>query len=596
VALTRSHDGSVVLNELGGIAPAESAAVYRTRRHADTWVMAAGDFVPFSTDAETFELDSYLDAALPKAEYVLYPDFRIALTRNNPLLFAWIYMKHRLISEDTGDAVTFSDFHLAMYHWAAVEWTQPLGEPKKFRDLWLGPRNIGKSTTLEIEMLWALCHGWAKFVAIFSGSERQARFLISSLTEELKNNPLLRKDYPSVAKAYGKLPAELRELEEDRVDFYRSRSGAVIISLSATASVAGMRVGGKRPDLMILDDIEQTGESYSASQAESRLTTVLQSILPLRRTARVILTGTAQMVGSIMHTAVASVDGTEQAETGIVHSKPVNVPDDAKWLEEMNLTLHWYRPLVSRPNGSRRSVWQEMWDTNMLLEIENTREYAETYDNKPWVSHGILFSRDTYRYDLLASASIAVLSLDPARTSKAGSDFAGISIVRYSKIKDVFQVVYAEQSRLNGKALRARILGLLDGYLTEYPDEQINTILVETNVGTDMADIDNGILHDLPVRVEPVHWGGRGEYRVYGDKDARMERASQEYYHGRVLHKRGAPGISLLEQTQMAYPKVAHDDISDSVVNALLVIRHNMRKELAARRKAPTVQRVSYGR
>jgi hypothetical protein len=42
--------------------------------------MAAGDFIEYPTDAECFDLDSYLDTAMPKPEYALYTDFRASCT------------------------------------------------------------------------------------------------------------------------------------------------------------------------------------------------------------------------------------------------------------------------------------------------------------------------------------------------------------------------------------------------------------------------------------------------------------------------------------------------------------------------------------
>ncbi|MET8149383.1 hypothetical protein ACIBSW_34520 [Actinoplanes sp. NPDC049668] len=535
-----------------------------------------GDFIDFSTDAEVFDLGQYLSEATGgHPELLDFPDGRKALTRKNALLWAVVYFRHWLRSEDTNDKITFSDFHLSIYRWASQDWLLPLGEPKKFRDAILGPRGIGKTTTLKILCLWALLHGHFKFLAVFSGSEDQSRLLIDSLTEELRTNLLLRADFPEHAKSYGKLPAELRALEQDRVDFFRTRGGAVIVARSVTASVAGLNVSGRRPDAIVLDDIEQVGENYTATRAQQRLATVLQSILPLRLTARVIFLGTAQLTASVMHEAVRSVEQVKS--NGITISKPV-AADAPDWLKSLNVTVRWFRPLVTRPDGSRRSIWPAMWSSAFLLDLEKSdpREYGETFDNSPWVSSGVFWSREYFTYGSLESASFTVLSVDPARNAKAESDYTGIAVVSYSKAVDKFEVKHAEQARVTGNQLRAKVLALLETY------SDITSIVVEVNTDVAFAS-DAGIFNDIPVPVVPV--------RQTLPKPVRYEQAAIEWHHGRVLHTQRHP---LLEGMLIAYPNIAHDDLTDACVTAVCEIRKRVRESQAPRPLSAVAARSSY--
>jgi hypothetical protein len=65
-------------------------------------------------------------------------------------------------------------------------------------------------------------------------------------------------------------------------------------------------VGEKRPDLIILDDVEPSESNYSAYLAEKRLSTIQNAILPLNEWARVVWVGTVTTDGSLIHQAVKS--------------------------------------------------------------------------------------------------------------------------------------------------------------------------------------------------------------------------------------------------------------------------------------------------
>lgn len=103
-----------------------SWSVYRCRqRRVDTSLMAAGDFIDFSTDAESFDLDEYLVRATDgHPELLDYPETRKALTRKNTLLFALVYLRDRLKNQD--GQITFSDYHLWFHRWASQTWIKPV--------------------------------------------------------------------------------------------------------------------------------------------------------------------------------------------------------------------------------------------------------------------------------------------------------------------------------------------------------------------------------------------------------------------------------------------------------------------------------------
>src|ERR1035441_9143899 len=71
------------------------------------------DGVPFTS--ATFSLDEWLAEQVPDYRLLDYARARRSLCRVNPLLFAILYLPNVLKSEETGNAITFSDVQLEMY-------------------------------------------------------------------------------------------------------------------------------------------------------------------------------------------------------------------------------------------------------------------------------------------------------------------------------------------------------------------------------------------------------------------------------------------------------------------------------------------------
>jgi hypothetical protein len=479
-----------------------------------------------------------------------------------------MYLGNRLKTRH-GDKseITFSDYHLQFHHWASTTLVNPQLAPQGPVDAWTTCRECGKSTTSHCALLWGFCHGHTPFIVVISASDEQSRMHLTSMTEMLKGSKALKLDFPhAVPQRTQRLTQEERELQEDRVDFFRTKAG-IIISRPVTGSMAGTLVGGQRPQLLWLDDVEQIGEGYSANMAEKRLDTVLTNVLPLGGQARVLITMTNQMHGSIADHFKRSVEATNEAQLGQVHAKPQPSDDLPEWLEDINPTIHWVRPLITRPDGTKRSLWPNgpaMFSTPYLLEIEGSRKYAERYDCQPWISSGIAFSRDMFQQGTIESSSFTVLSVDHARTAKGG-DYSALGVIRYSRVKDQFEVSYATAVHVTGAQLRTKIVALLQAY------PEIKAVLIESPVGQDFLDPGAGLYHDLPgvnlINVEQKH---------YGTKEVRYELASVEFFHKRVWFAEKMP---LLESTLLSWPKVAHDDLSDVVITAICVIRKMVQEE-----------------
>ena len=112
-------------------------------------------------------------------------------------------------------------------------------------------RGSGKSTILNLGYpIWSvLGRQQKKCVITISNSQEQARNHFSNIKRELESNDLLKHDLGPFRQEETPWGAYSLELEH---------YGAKIISVSRGQSIRGMRHSEHRPDLMILDDVEDT--------------------------------------------------------------------------------------------------------------------------------------------------------------------------------------------------------------------------------------------------------------------------------------------------------------------------------------------------
>lgn len=463
------------------------------------------------------------------------------------MAFARIYLAHHLRSEETGGEMTFSDVHHAWCEHAKT-WIAPLGEPLSQRDAFVAPRSMGKSTWWFLALpLWAAAFGYVKFAAAFADSAAQAEAHLQTFKHELDTNAKLRADFPDLVRPA--VRPRGTQVADNRAMLFTA-SGFVFAARGIDSSSLGMKVGERRPDLLIFDDIEPDEANYSAEQAKKRLGTLTDAILPLNVNARVVIVGTVTMPGSIVHQLVRSVRETGPAE---------------QWIIDENIRCHYYPPIVTDESGVERSVWPGRWSLDFLNSIRHTASFAKNYANDPRGINGAYWSADDYVYgDDAGVPHRWLISIDPAVTTKKSSDFTGISVVSCRRDGSKAVVHYAVEVKVKGDELRALVLQLLDTF------PEIGLILIESNQG---GEVWQTVLHSMPVKVK-TQWNGL-------KKEFRASKAHALYQRGRVLH---AKRLDRLEEQQIAFPKASHDDMVDSVGTALIyfLARHATPKASAS--------------
>lgn len=480
----------------------------------------------------------------------------------DPVAFALIYLRDHL--RDRSGKVTLAECHT---EWAriALAWRDApeLAEPQDDRHGIIAPRETGKSTWWYLILpLWAAAYGHKNFVAAYAHATAQAETHLATFRKELDENVLLRNDFPALC-----TPSRKRAggTLADRAGMYHTASGFTFAAKGIDATSLGMKVGHQRPDLIILDDIEPDEAQYSGDLVKKRLGTVLSAILPMNIYATVVIVGTVQIVGSIIHQLVRYSKGEPPDD------------DEYDWIEKEKFQPHWHRALIENQDGTMRSLWPEKWPVEFLLHMLGTRQYQKNYDNDPTDNDGSWWRATDIVYDSLPRDEYdrVVMFIDGAVTRKKQSDFTGIAVVGMSVANRRFYVRHAVEVKIVGEPLRELILELIDEFEVQY-------VMVESNQG---GDLWYTVFHDMPVPIRTFTQSER--------KEVRLRRLLGQYQRAGqpVVHERALPQY---QRRMLAYPYTPHDDVLDVVAAACEHLIWMLLKALGIAATTTSVRQYAY--
>jgi predicted phage terminase large subunit-like protein len=473
-------------------------------------------------------IEEYLADINPKL--LTFPEGRRELTKNDPLLFALIYLPHHL--KNAQDEITLSEFHWDLCEYGK-NWINKPTTPKQYRDAFIAPRECGKSTWIFLLLpMWAAAHNHVKFIAAFSDAASQAETHLLTFKNELETNEYLKEDYPElctpkIVSSTGRSLASNAWRIIQANDFIFDANGIDTNSL-------GKKVFGQRPDLIILDDIEKGEKNYSEYQAGQQLNTVFDDIAPMNIYARMIIVGTTTMPNSIMDQCRKFAEGQRGKEL--------------EWILSQNVNVHYYPAIMTANDGSERSVWPEKWPIEWLQSQRHMRDFAKNYMNRPVNLDGNFWTYEDVIIEDLPEYGNTIISIDPAVTKNKISDYTGIAVLSRGE-EDQIYVREAIQLKVSPSELSERIASLVEIY-------EPGVIYVETNQG---GDLWKDVFKNIPVKYRSI--------KQSVSKQVRAGKALNFYQQGKVRHTSHFPA---LEEQMWSFPKTPHDDVLDAVVSGIL--------------------------
>lgn len=165
------------------------------------------------------------------------------------------------------------------------------------------PRGAGKTTAAEAMCLYLLSYGIRKFLVVISNNQRAAGNILNDIYHIISDgSSVFAQDFPEVCLPFAIANGSFRRRQTIRgklVEISKNAtnlqfpsindedgkplptSGSVVTCRGMTSGVRGLKVGSLRPDLAILDDLQDSEIARSAEQVDKVLDFVRKDVINL---------------------------------------------------------------------------------------------------------------------------------------------------------------------------------------------------------------------------------------------------------------------------------------------------------------------------
>jgi len=454
----------------------------------------------------------------------------IELFRNNPLLWGKFYCDEHFRDKSPS-------FHLKI-----------LFEALKHKYFAVAsPRESAKSTILAFLLpLHCICFQRKKYILLVSNTFKKAAGHLESIKEQLRNNERLKQDYKIKIK---------KDAEGDSV-FEHSDGFTVKFLCRGTDQIGGIRgekFGAYRPDLIIVDDLEDDEMVKSSTRRSDIKDDYDTALIPAgdKEKCQYVVIGTILHDDSLMAKLVSK-----------------------KFYPEYRKLL--YKARTTNKDGVKQSLWNEKWTVEWLDHLEKTKPlvFAKEYQNDPVAGVVSKFSQKDFRYWLTENNQYILYDPESNIVSKG----------RLSDCKAAIacDLAWSEKRAADSTAILWGFLTpsneiLIDGYMEKRgmkPDEFAEFLfsLEERLKALTYSIVPIGFEKAMLERV--VTWFLKREMRLRGkflitkdipwetDKIARCLTVLQPRYAQNVIfHKKN---MGDLEHQLLRFPSGVHDDLVDA--------------------------------
>lgn len=403
-------------------------------------------------------------------------------------------------------------------------------------------RGSAKSTIMTMSYpLWAVLGKLQKkCVVIISQTQQQAKTHFQNFKMELEGNNFLRADLG---------PFQDESKEWGSFSLYIPRFEAKIVAASTEQSIRGIRNGPYRPDLIILDDVEDINSVKTRDNREKIHNWFRGEILPLgdKRTKIVV-------VGNLLHEDSLLMrlksDIINNPNIGTYREYPLKTDDGTimwpgKYPTEQDIE-------IERQKIGDEKAWQREYMLKIIADEDQIvkREWIQYYDEIP-------SGKENYKYTAIA--------VDLAISQKATADFTSIIIAHIFGQMDTLKVF---------------ILPFPINERLEHPEtvEKIKQLSRTCALGDSRAKIfieQVGYQESIIQQLSKESYLAEG-FKVAGqDKRARLNAVTPYIMQGKVLFPKNS--ANELIQQLLGFGAEKHDDLVDAFTMLMHMVAKNDR-------------------
>lgn len=388
-------------------------------------------------------------------------------------------------------------------------------------------RGSSKSTIMTLSYpLWAITgKQQKKHVVIFSRTQQQVKLIMSNLRKELEDNELLKKEVG---------PFEEQSGEWSASSLVIKKFDARITVASTDQSIRGMRHGPHRPDLIILDDVEDSNSVKTKEGRDKMFNWFTSEVVPAGdKNTRVIVIGNLLHEDSLLMRLKESIKKGKW--NGIYRSFPL-VDDNGQilWPGKFKSMNDIDEEKLSVPN---ENAWQREFLLNIVPEDDQ-----------------LIFSEHLHYYDELPKEKPrhVVTAVDLAISLESSADYtAMVSAYIYGSGDNLR--IYILPSPVNERLDFSGTIERIKSIHGVFSGIGLSSHIYVEEVGYQGVVVEH--LKSFGIKAEGVKPHGK-------DKRSRLALTTHLIQSGKILFPRR--GADALIAQLVGFGKEKHDDLADS--------------------------------
>lgn len=421
------------------------------------------------------------------------------------------------------------------------------------------PRGEAKSTLVsQLFVLWCVVCGYKKFVLIVMDSIDQAYPMLEAIKAELEFNPRLRCDF---AEACG----------QGRI----WQAGTIVTANDARLQAAGsgkkirgLRHGARRPDLVVLDDIENDEQVATPEQRDKLQSWLEKTVTPLGGVGEkldIVYIGTILHYDSVLNRMLKNEFWTAHKFKAIV-----------RWPDDMALWDKWEEIHRNDSKKAAQAFFQAnqaamlkgavtSWSARGILELMTIRariglsSFASEYQNDPLAGDDAPFANSIVFWVNRLPDWIYYGACDPS-LGKAGKarDPSALLVGGYDRKNGVLDIVEAQIKRRIPDLIISDIIALQKQYQCQ--SWAIETVQFQEFLKTEL--VKRSARQGIPVPAIGI--------KPITDKLLRIESIQPHMHNGLIrLH----PNQTTLIDQLRHFPRADHDDGADALQMLWMLVK-----------------------
>lgn len=403
-------------------------------------------------------------------------------------------------------------------------------------------RGSAKSTIMALSYpIWAILgKQQKKFILLVSQTQQQARLMLLNIRREFEGNRLLKNDLG---------PFQEESNEWGTSSLVLPKYDARITAISRGQSMRGVRRGEIRPDLIIIDDVEDLSSVKTRESRDDTYEWLTGDIIPCGdRDTKVI------MIGNLLHQdslLMRLKDGIEDKRLEGVYREYPLVDDKGviSWLGKfpnMRAVMEEKKRIGNNIAWKREYELKILPDGNQLVKPDWIQYYNEIPD-----------SSKGFRY--------IATGVDLAISERSSADYTAM----------VSAYIYGFGEHLRIYIVPNPVNERMSFEKTVRRAEKLSSALGNGNY-TKMFIEETGYQGSLIERLKQKGVPSSG-IRPVGDKRERLSVVTQYIETGKVLFPK--KGAELLIDQLLYFEGAKHDDLVDAFVYLILKITEQSQKE-----------------